>query len=873
MTSLLHKPFFSIFLHVLFFHILNSPSFLAFADQTSSVTSVFGNNTEAEALSKWKASLDNQSQSLLSSWVGTSPCQNWVGITCDNSGSVSNLTLQGFGLRGTLHDFNFQSFPNLLILNLAKNSFYGSIPPHISNLSKIIIFDLCYNDFTGGIPPEIGLLKNLILLRLCVNHFSGSIPHEIGKLTSLSILVLSANNLSGLIPQEVGLLVSLKDLELSMNSLTGEIPYSIGNLSNLSNLFLSGNKLSGSIPQEIYLLESLKLLDLSFNVLTGTIRDCLGNLTNLTYLALALNQLSGPIPPSIGQLKSLVRLVLTGNKFHGSLPLEMNNLTRLTLLALSTNEFTGPLPQDINPEDPSSSPPIPSQSRTSLASEPPHHMNTFYPSLDYVDLSYNNFHGELSSRWGECRNMTSLKISNNNVSGEIPPKLGKATRLHLIDLSSNQLQGTIPNELGRLKLLYKVTLNNNHLSGTIPEDIRMLSSLQVLDLASNNLSGSIPKQLGECSNLLLLNLSSNKFTESIPSEIGSLQYLQDLDISCNFLAQGIPWQLAQLRMLETLDISHNMLSGVIPSSFKDLLSLSSVDISFNELRGPIPDIKAFHNASYEALRDNMGLCGNASGLKLCNLTEGSRTSKKKGNRVVILIVLPILGSLLLVFVVVGAFFILCQRARKSEAKPGNEQDRNMFTILGHDGKKLYENIIEATEEFNSNYCIGEGGYGTVYKAVIPMERVVAVKKLHQSQTDKLSDFKAFEKEVCVLANIRHRNIVKLYGFCSHAKHSFLVYEFVERGSLRKVITGEEQAIELDWMKRLNVVKGMVGALSYLHHSCSPPIIHRDITSNNVLLDLEYEAHVSDFGTARLLMPDSSNWTVFAGTFGYSAPGA
>uniref|UniRef100_A0A6N2LJ20 non-specific serine/threonine protein kinase n=1 Tax=Salix viminalis TaxID=40686 RepID=A0A6N2LJ20_SALVM len=186
-----------------------------------------------------------------------------------------------------------------------------------------------------------------------------------------------------------------------------------------------------------------------------------------------------------------------------------------------------------------------------------------------------------------------------------------------------------------------------------------------------------------------MNLSSNKFTESIPSEISSLQSLQDLDLSCNFLAQGIPWQLGQLRMLETLDISNNMLSGVIPSSFKDLLS-------------PIPDIKACHNASYEALRDNMGLCGNASGLKLCTLTESIRTSKKKGNRVVILIVLPVLGSLLLVFVGIETFFILCQRARKSEAEPGNEQDQNMFTILGHDRKKLYENIFEATEEFNSN---------------------------------------------------------------------------------------------------------------------------------------------------------------------------
>jgi tRNA A-37 threonylcarbamoyl transferase component Bud32 len=402
----------------------------------------------------------------------------------------------------------------------------------------------------------------------------------------------------------------------------------------------------------------------------------------------------------------------------------------------------------------------------------------------------------------------------------------------------------------------------------------MLSNLQILNLASNNLSGLIPKQLGECSNLLLLNLSGNKFRESIPGEIGFLLSLQDLDLSCNFLTREIPRQLGQLQKLETLNVSHNMLSGRIPSTFKDMLSLTAVDISSNKLQGPIPDIKAFHNASFEALRDNMGICGNASGLKPCNLPKSRTTVKRKSNKLVILIVLPLLGSLLLVFVVIGALFIILrQRARKRKAEPENEQDRNIFTILGHDGKKLYENIVEATEEFNSNYCIGEGGYGTVYKAVMPTEQVVAVKKLHRSQTEKLSDFKAFEKEVRVLANIRHRNIVKMYGFCSHAKHSFLVYEFVERGSLRKIITSEEQAIELDWMKRLIVVKGMAGALSYLHHSCSPPIIHRDITSNNVLLDLEYEAHVSDFGTARMLMPDSSNWTSFAGTFGYTAPGA
>jgi hypothetical protein len=130
-ASLLNKPFFSFFLHILFLllHIFNSSSFFALAEHTSSPTSLFGNNnTEAEALLQWKASLDNQSQSLLSSWVGISPCINWIGITCDNSGSVTNLTLESFGLRGTLYDFNFSSFPNLFWLDLQKNSLSGTIP-------------------------------------------------------------------------------------------------------------------------------------------------------------------------------------------------------------------------------------------------------------------------------------------------------------------------------------------------------------------------------------------------------------------------------------------------------------------------------------------------------------------------------------------------------------------------------------------------------------------------------------------------------------------------------------------------------------------------------------------------------------------------
>ena len=100
----------------------------------------------------------------------------------------------------------------------------------------------------------------------------------------------------------------------------------------------------------------------------------------------------------------------------------------------------------------------------------------------------------------------------------------------------------------------------------------------------------------------------------------------------------------------------------------------------------------------------------------------------------------------------------------------------------------------------------------------------------------------------------------------------MIYEYLERGSLATILSSDGGAKELDWNKRMNIIKGLAHALSYMHHDCSPPIVHRDISSKNVLLDSDYEAHVSDFGTAKLLNRDSSNWTSFACTYGYAAPG-
>ena len=134
------------------------------------------------------------------------------------------------------------------------------------------------------------------------------------------------------------------------------------------------------------------------------------------------------------------------------------------------------------------------------------------------------------------------------------------------------------------------------------------------------------------------------------------------------------------------------------------------------------------------------------------------------------------------------------------------------------------------------------------------------------------NLRSFENEIRTLTNTRHCNIIRLYGFSTRKGCIFLLYEYLERGSLGKALYGVEGVTELGWPTRVKIVQGLAHALSYLHHDCSPPIVHRDVTINNVLLEQDFEPRLSDFGTARLLSTDSSNLTNIVGSIGYMAPG-
>ncbi|XP_027166021.1 MDIS1-interacting receptor like kinase 2-like, partial [Coffea eugenioides] len=276
------------------------------------------------------------------------------------------------------------------------------------------------------------------------------------------------------------------------------------------------------------------------------------------------------------------------------------------------------------------------------------------------------------------------------------------------------------------------------------------------------------------------------------------------------------------------------------------------------------------NLTIEEVQGNKGLCGNITGLPACGSSPLIKKHvKDKQKKLLVTILCPLLGSFLLLCAFYGGLRLHDQWRKSSGTEDMDMKKGNFFSVCSYDGKALYKEIVMATEEFNDIFCIGKGGYGSVYRAELPSGDVIAVKKLHH--VPEMAMHRSFLNEIKALTEIKHRNIVKLFGFCSNSRHSFLVYEYLERGSLAKILSMEEEAMELDWQKRLKIIKGIAHALSYMHHDCSPAIVHRDLSSNNILLDPEYEAHISDFGTSKFLKIDSSNWSSLAGTYGYVAP--
>ncbi|KAI3685323.1 hypothetical protein L6452_34565 [Arctium lappa] len=445
--------------------------------------------------------------------------------------------------------------------------------------------------------------------------------------------------------------------------------------------------------------------------------------------------------------------------------------------------------------------------------------------IQNISLTNNTFIGPIPKSIGNCSDLIRVWFDGNLLIGDISESFGLHPKLNFVNLARNSFQGELTDKWGKFKELETLIVSQNKITGIIPRELGDSVMLHHIDLSSNMLVGNIPKELGNLKAMLKLYLSNNKLSGPIPKELGSLTQLLYLDLSNNKLNGSIPATLAYCRPLVSLVLNHNDLNHEVPLEILKLTQLTKLDLSHNSLVGGI-------SSQFQNLRS----------IEVLNLSHNHLSGT---------IPSVFVGMRSLTFADVS-YNYLEGRIPKCNAFP------NASMLEGNKG--LCGDIVgfkRCTMSIKHNHVRSLVIVLTILGALVFLSTGIGLVICYEKRKK--------------IPETEHRNVVKLYGFCSHARHSFLIYAYLERGSLKAVLDEENEAMRLDWSKRLNIIKGVADALSYMHHDCSPPIVHRDLSSKNILLDVDYEAHVSDFGTAKFLKLDSSNWSELAGTYGYIAP--
>lgn len=757
------------------------------------------------------------------------------------------------------------------MLDLSQNYFVGSIPDDIDRISSLRYLDLGGNNLSGDIPAAIGNLTELQTLRLYQNLFNGTFPSEIGNLSNLEILDMSFNgyllaapippefgklkmlkefrmrrsNLIGEIPESFSNFLSLQELDLAINNLEGKIPDGLLSLKDLSNLFLFHNRLTGEIPITVEAL-NLVQVDLAMNNLSGSIPQDFGKLNNLTVLNLYSNQLTGGIPASLGLIPTLKVFRLFKNKLNGTLPPELGLNSKLEAFEVSENQLSGSLPEHLCSKG----------------------------LLQGAIAFSNHLSGELPKGLGSCDALRTVQVYDNNLSGELPEGLWTSLNLSTLMISNNSFSGQLPST--RLAWnLSRLEISNNNFSGEIPQQVSSWETLVVFKASGNLFSGKIPVELTSLSQLNTLSLDGNRFSGELPSQIISWRSLNTLDLSRNELSGYIPTAICSLPDLLYLDLSGNQFSGQIPSELGDL-RLNSLNLSSNELSGTIPDV--FDNLAYEnSFLNNSNLCANSPILNLPSCYTTIHSSHKLSSKVLAMIL--VLSIVVFLVTVLLTFFVVRDYRRKKRGHDLATWKLTSFQRLDFTEFNVLANLTDTN-------LIGTGGSGKVYRVSTNCPReFVAVKRIWNSRELDQKLEKEFNAEVQILGSIRHSNIVKLLCCISCENSKLLVYEYMENHSLDKWLHAKKTRpmagmslahhVILDWPKRLEIAIGAAQGLYYMHHECSPPIIHRDVKSSNILLDSQFKARIADFGLAKILAKhgegEPHTMSVIAGSFGYIAP--
>ncbi|KAK1293646.1 Receptor-like protein kinase BRI1-like 3 [Acorus calamus] len=820
------------------------------------------------------------------------------GFALAGCGNLTALDLSSNALTGQGPPAGLARCANLEELDVSRNALTGPVPSLTVGLARLARLSLAGNRFVGTVPPDLArLCGSLRELDLSANLIEGGLPSTFNSCSSLETLNLGHNYLSDVnsVTSIVSTMASLKSLLMPFNNLTGslQVPLlALANCTNLEALDLSANEFTGNVPTRFCsTVPRLKKLLLADNLLSGEVSPEIGRCASLESVDLSFNGLEGPIPIEVWSLPRLAELVMWANNLSGEIPntLCSNGVAALQTLILNHNAISGNIPSSIGE----------------------------CKDLMWVSLSGNRLTGNIPPGIGGLENLAILQLGNNSLSGLIPPELGNCRSLIWLDLNSNALAGPIPPTLAAQSGLIApgivsgkqfAFLRNEggtacrgagglfEFSGIRSE--RLESFPTVHSCPSTRIyTGMTVYTFANNGSLIYLDLSYNSLSAAIPVEFGPMYYLQVLNLGHNDLTGPIPDSFGGLKEVGVLDLSHNRLTGSIPGTLGTLAFLSDFDVSNNNLTGLIPSSGQLITFPASRFENNSGLCGYQLS-RPCSGggstgQAGTRSNNYVGKRRIFggSMLIGIAVSILIIATLILTLYKLRKNQKTEELRVGYIESLptsgsaswklsgvleplsiNIATFEKPLRKLTFAHLLEATNGFSAESLIGSGGFGEVYKARLKDGCVVAIKKLIHVTGQGDREFMA---EMETIGKIKHRNLVPLLGYCKIGDERLLVYEYMKFGSLETVLHDRTKggASRLDWNARRKIAIGSARGLAFLHHSCIPHIIHRDMKSSNVLLDENLEARVSDFGMARLMNALDTHLSVstLAGTPGYVPP--
>ncbi|KAJ4893497.1 Protein STRUBBELIG-RECEPTOR FAMILY 4 [Raphanus sativus] len=466
-------------------------------------------------------------------------------------------------------------------------------------------------------------------------------------------------------------------------------------------------------------------------------------------------------------------------------------------------------------------------------------------SVTEIDASENDFNGNVPYSVSLMNDLTYLNFGRNNLNGELSDMFQKLPKLETIDLSSNQLTGKLPQSFANLTGLKTIHLQDNQFKGSI-NSLRDLPQIDDVNVANNQFTGWIPNELKNIGNL---ETGGNRWSSSRPPSPppGTRR------VDRNSGGVGVSNKALTTGLIVAVSTIGGLIftAGVIALFTRRKNSHHSSHF-FDEEKGgnnrskPLFTPQPSQVLQYDSVDDFRGqktVDSNASTETKPSVRRTSSVSFKNSPT------FHLIPSSTPVVAASGRFSSL-------EDSP-DTRGVKAFTLV---------ELQNSASGFSPNRLIGEGTLGRVYKAKYEDGRKYAVKEIDSSLLGK-RNVEDFSHIVSNISSIHHPNMAELVGYCSEQGRNMLVYEYFTSGSLNRFLhQTDDFSRPLTWNTRIRIALGTAQAIEYLHEVCSPPLVHKNIKSSNILLDSDLIPHLSDYGLANFHHRTSQNLGV-----GYNAP--